>query len=114
MVHSTVFPVWFNTSIFHSQNQLDIKNVANLSYSLITVSSGLSGSYDTIYMTAIYLKGMYPDRNIEVIDSLSASLASGFLCMDARRCLLYPGLHGRKQSGLSLLHSRLKQETCIC
>lgn len=49
----------------------------------ITVSSGLSGSYDTIYMTAIYLKGMYPDRNIEVIDSLSASLASGFLCMDA-------------------------------
>ena len=34
MVHSTVFPVWFNTSVFHSQNQLDIKNVANLSYSL--------------------------------------------------------------------------------
>ena len=49
----------------------------------ITVSSGLSGSYDTIYMVALYLKGKYPARSIEVIDSLSATLASGFLCMDA-------------------------------
>lgn len=49
----------------------------------ITVSSGLSGSYNTIRMTALDLKGMYPDRSIEVIDSLSATLAAGFLCMDA-------------------------------
>lgn len=49
----------------------------------ITVSSGLSGSYNTIHMTALDLKERYPERSIEVIDSLSASLASGFLCMDA-------------------------------
>ena len=49
----------------------------------ITVSSGLSGSYNTIYTTALDLKDLYPERSIEVIDSLSASLASGFLCMDA-------------------------------
>lgn len=49
----------------------------------ITVSSGLSGSYNTIYMTALRLKDKYPERTIEVIDSLSATLAAGFLCMDA-------------------------------
>ncbi len=49
----------------------------------ITVSSGLSGSYNTICMTAASLKETYPESNIEVIDSLSASLAAGFLCMDA-------------------------------
>ncbi|MCI8401272.1 MAG: DegV family protein [Lachnospiraceae bacterium] len=49
----------------------------------ITVSSGLSGSHNTICMTAQDLKEQYPDAAIEVIDSLSASLGSGFLCMDA-------------------------------
>ena len=49
----------------------------------ITVSSGLSGSYNTICMTAAGLKEAFPESNIEVIDSLSASLAAGFLCMDA-------------------------------
>lgn len=49
----------------------------------ITVSSGLSGSYNTICMTAQDLKEEYPECNIEVIDSLNVSLAGGFLCMDA-------------------------------
>lgn len=49
----------------------------------ITVSSGLSGSYNTICMEARQLAETYPESRIEVIDSLSATLGSGFLCMDA-------------------------------
>lgn len=49
----------------------------------ITVSSGLSGSYNTICMIAQDLKDQYPEHKIEVIDSLSATLGSGFLCVDA-------------------------------
>lgn len=49
----------------------------------ITVSSGLSGSYSTICAVAEELKELYPDSVIKVIDSLSATLAAGFLCIDA-------------------------------
>lgn len=49
----------------------------------ITVSSGLSGSHNTICMIADDLKEFYPTCEIEVIDSLSATLGSGFLCVDA-------------------------------
>lgn len=49
----------------------------------IAVSSGLSGSYNTICMVADDLRPLYPESRIEVIDSLSATLGSGFLCVDA-------------------------------
>ncbi len=49
----------------------------------IAVSSGLSGSYNTICMVADDLKELYPGCEIEVIDSLSATLGTGFLCVDA-------------------------------
>lgn len=49
----------------------------------ITVSSGLSGSYNTICITAEELEEEYPEATIKVIDSLSATLACGFLCADA-------------------------------
>lgn len=49
----------------------------------ITVSSGLSGSYSTICITAEELKELYPEASIKIIDSLSATLACGFLCADA-------------------------------
>lgn len=49
----------------------------------IAVSSGLSGSYNTICMVANELRAQYHDCEIEVIDSLSATLGSGFLCVDA-------------------------------
>lgn len=49
----------------------------------IAVSSGLSGSYNTICMVADHMKEQYPESSIEVIDSLSATLGSGFLCIDA-------------------------------
>lgn len=49
----------------------------------ITVSSGLSGSHSTICVAADELMELYPDSSIKVIDSLSATLAAGYLCMDA-------------------------------
>lgn len=49
----------------------------------IAVSSALSGSYSTICMVADELRPLYPESRIEVIDSLSATLGSGFLCVDA-------------------------------
>ena len=49
----------------------------------IAVSSALSGSYSTICMVADELRLLYPESRIEVIDSLSATLGSGFLCVDA-------------------------------
>ena len=49
----------------------------------IAVSSGLSGSYNTICMVADALREEYPERAIEVIDSLSATLGAGLLCIDA-------------------------------
>ena len=49
----------------------------------IAVSSGLSGSYGTICAAAQELRELYPEATIEVIDSLSATLACGFLCVDA-------------------------------
>lgn len=49
----------------------------------IAVSSGLSGSYNTICVMAEELKERYPESSIEIIDSLSATLGAGFLCIDA-------------------------------
>ncbi len=49
----------------------------------IAVSSGLSGSYNTICATAKELSELYPESDIRIIDSLSATLGSGILCADA-------------------------------
>lgn len=49
----------------------------------ITVSSGLSGSYNTICAAAQELRELYPEATVKIIDSLSATLACGFLCVDA-------------------------------
>lgn len=49
----------------------------------ITVSSGLSGSYNTICAVAKELNELYPKAVIKVIDSLNVTLAAGFLCVDA-------------------------------
>ena len=49
----------------------------------IAVSSGISGSYNTICLAAKELQALYPESSIRVIDSLSATLGAGFLCADA-------------------------------
>jgi DegV family protein with EDD domain len=43
----------------------------------------MSGSYNTICAVAAELREEYPQAVIEVIDSISATLGTGFLCMDA-------------------------------
>lgn len=70
-----------NPSLVHDRFESALK--AGKDILCITVSSGLSGSYNTICMEAAQLKEVYPGSCIEVIDSLSATLGSGFLCMDA-------------------------------
>lgn len=70
-----------NPALVHARFEETLKSGKDIL--CITVSSGISGSYNTIRMTALELKERYPERDIEVIDSLSASLAAGFLCMDA-------------------------------
>lgn len=45
----------------------------------IAFSSGLSGSYDSCRAAARELSERYPERKIQVIDSLSASLGQGLL-----------------------------------
>ncbi|MDL2236532.1 DegV family protein [Christensenellaceae bacterium OttesenSCG-928-K19] len=45
----------------------------------IEFSSGLSGSYNNALMTAEQLRKKYPDRKIEILDSLAASPGYGLL-----------------------------------
>lgn len=47
------------------------------------MSSGLSGSMNIARLVADELKEEYPDRQIEIVDTLAASLGEGFLVLDA-------------------------------
>lgn len=49
----------------------------------VACSSGMSGTYNTIYAVGQELKEEYPEAAIEVIDSLNMTMAAGFLCIDA-------------------------------
>lgn len=52
----------------------------------IGFSSGLSGSFQRVSMVADELRTIYPERQLMVFDSLSASLGEGLLvCLAARR-----------------------------
>ncbi len=43
----------------------------------VTLSSGLSGSYNSAMNAALVLKEQYPERSIHIVDSLGASSGSG-------------------------------------
>ncbi len=47
----------------------------------LTLSSGISGSYNSARIAAGILKEQYPDRRVLVVDSLGASSGSGLLVM---------------------------------
>ena len=47
---------------------------------VLAFSSGLSTTYQAACIAADELKEQYPDRKIEVVDSLCASLGQGLLC----------------------------------
>ena len=78
---SRAYTAGVNPALVHSRFEEVLKKGNDIL--CITVSSGLSGSWSTICTTAEELREDYPERQIEVIDSLSASLGSGFLCVDA-------------------------------
>lgn len=49
----------------------------------ICLSGKISGTYNSCKIAAMNLKEKYPERRIEVIDSISASMGLGFLVMKA-------------------------------
>ncbi len=51
----------------------------------ITISSKLSGTYQSALIASEELADRYPDRRALVIDSLSASLGEGFLAIEAAK-----------------------------
>ena len=49
----------------------------------ISMSSGISGSFQAANLAAGYLREEFPERKIKLIDSIGASLGEGFLVMKA-------------------------------
>lgn len=48
-----------------------------------TLSSGISGSYNSALLAADYLREEFPDRKLYIVDSLSAASGFGLLMMEA-------------------------------
>ncbi len=59
----------------------------------VGLSSGISGSFASAQMARRELLEMYPQRRIELIDSLGASLGEGLLALRAAKC---------RENGMSL------------
>ena len=51
----------------------------------VVMSSGISGSCQSALLGAALLKERYPDRTIEVVDTLGASLGEGLVAIEAAR-----------------------------
>lgn len=58
----------------------------------ITLSSGISGAYNSALVASLHLKERYPDRKISIVDSLGASSGYGLLVTYA---------HNNLESGMS-------------
>jgi DegV family protein with EDD domain len=54
---------------------------------LVTLSSGLSSTYDNAERAAAYLMLKYPERRVDCVDSLAGSRAQAWLCIKARKML---------------------------
>ena len=52
----------------------------------VSMSSGISGSYHASVLAAAELRDAFPDRVIETVDSLGASLGEGLVVLHAIRC----------------------------
>ena len=63
----------------------------------ITISSGLSKTYETALQGAQMVREEHPEAEIEVADSQSGTMAEGFLLMEAAEA---------RDRGLSLAHAR--------
>ena len=51
----------------------------------VGMSSGISGSYGAACLASAQLREEFPDRQIETVDTLGASLGEGFLALEAAR-----------------------------
>lgn len=65
---------------FHS---MDPHLKAGMDLLVLTVSSGISGTYQSAVIAANELQEQYPDRTIRVVDSFSGSLGEGLLLWHA-------------------------------
>jgi DegV family protein with EDD domain len=63
----------------------------------ITISSGLSKTYETALQGAQMVRSEHPDAEIEVADSQAGTMAEGFLVMEAAQA---------RDEGLSLAHAK--------
>lgn len=76
----------------------------------IGLSGGVSGTTDAAQMAANELRGEYPERRIEVIDSCGASLGEGMIVLEAAKML-------RDGTGLDEVTARVKEmipNMCQC
>ena len=55
----------------------------------LSMSSKLSGAYNTALETLPILKKEYPDRNIEVYDTRSATIAQGFMAIEVAKAAMH-------------------------
>lgn len=67
----------------------------------IIFSSGLSGSYNSARLAAEELREEYPDRKIEIIDTLAASTGEGLIALEAAK---------NKAKGLTIEQNRVAIE----
>jgi DegV family protein with EDD domain len=63
----------------HAENQDDVI--------FITISSKLSGTFQTIYMVAQQIKEEHPEFNISIIDSKGGSAVAGLMALQGARCI---------------------------
>ncbi len=68
----------------------------------VIFSSGLSGSFNSCRLALSDLKELYPDRKIEIVDTLAASTGEGLIALHAAR---------NKQKGMSLTDNKNDLET---
>ena len=70
-----------NTSSFYECFEKELGDGNDIIY--VSISGGISGTFNAAYLAAEGLKEIYKNSRIEVIDSLGASLGEGLLCINA-------------------------------
>lgn len=70
-----------NMAVFEEAFESELEKGNDVLY--LGMSAGLSGSLNIAKTVAEELKERYPDREIEIVDTVAASLGEGFLVLDA-------------------------------
>lgn len=74
MINTEVYGEWFRKYLDEGRDLL-----------AITLSSGISSSYNSACIAAEELRGQYPDRKLIVVDGLNASLGGGLVAFYAQK-----------------------------